>query len=633
MSNDFKSEQRQFEQQSELLSAYHDGEVTPMERAEVERLLADEVRAQREVDELRDLSTTLSSSGGESAPEGLYEAVMRRIERESLLPSPSVTPSERQESRPTSAAWVGIAAAVTTIAAGLLVAVGMMGNPADPPVVADTNRPAADEDDLLGDHRAVVAEMADKQNDVDAKRSTVARSADQLATAFNEHNGVGKGLESAAADSIATDGEEGRNRVASAKLPGGHVPSDPPRGSKVQDAELATAAKAATIVDAFDGIGLGPGRNARLTFDDDLKRAEVGDIVRALENTGDEVAVVRLTVVDRRQGLEALQLLLARNEIDRDSNDESDREAEKAKHSDDLGTGLEAVFVEATPDQLARTIAEMQSIASFRSLEVDEPIALAKLDGYTADGAAMGRTDELQQRADKPKDSSANDVPHTLAAKPGEGRPRPTSDEAPSGLGGVAAGGEPAAAPAPVASAEPADPSGPAALGVDRSFTKKAAQGGTGARTKPLNKEAGERPADLGDSASAGEELATIGAPRVEFRARQRSLVVPPALFARASGAKQDAAELVEDKLAELKRATPNPAEPTAEEPAELAEAERRPGLGFGSRAAIRDETARRKQMIRRPLPVVFVIVLADEPVPANPEAAPTAAEDSPEGA
>lgn len=73
----------------ELISAYFDGEVTPEERAAVERLLADSDDAQRDLNETARLSALLHSFPRESAPGTLVGNVLRQTSQRPLPVKPA----------------------------------------------------------------------------------------------------------------------------------------------------------------------------------------------------------------------------------------------------------------------------------------------------------------------------------------------------------------------------------------------------------------------------------------------------------------------------------------------------------------------------------------------------------------
>lgn len=83
----------------ELISAYHDGEVTPDEAARAERLLADDPDCRQFYDELRALSSTLKSLPAESLGSEFQEQVLRQAERRMLSPSESTSSPSTDFSR------------------------------------------------------------------------------------------------------------------------------------------------------------------------------------------------------------------------------------------------------------------------------------------------------------------------------------------------------------------------------------------------------------------------------------------------------------------------------------------------------------------------------------------------------
>src|SRR5262245_53988924 len=81
----------------ELLSACHDGETTPEERARVDALLANDPEARRALDECRKLSGLLRETPSQKTPPEFNAAVMQNIERQMLL-----GPAEGSSTRPAS---------------------------------------------------------------------------------------------------------------------------------------------------------------------------------------------------------------------------------------------------------------------------------------------------------------------------------------------------------------------------------------------------------------------------------------------------------------------------------------------------------------------------------------------------
>jgi hypothetical protein len=112
-----------------------------------------------------------------------------------------------------------------------------------------------------------------------------------------------------------------------------------------------------------------------------LGAAEIGEVVRVIQETDDnEVAVVLLTVVDRRDGIDGLQLLLAKNRIEPEGGiaaaDKKDRSATSSVNMDQI----QAVLVQSNAAQLESALKQLRQEKYLQSLEVDQPILLAQLD-------------------------------------------------------------------------------------------------------------------------------------------------------------------------------------------------------------------------------------------------------------
>ena len=78
--------------ETELLSAYLDGELTAAEQARVEQLLAANPAARHWVEEMRALSNTLQSLPQEKVGEDLGPRVLRLAERRMLTDAPPAEP-------------------------------------------------------------------------------------------------------------------------------------------------------------------------------------------------------------------------------------------------------------------------------------------------------------------------------------------------------------------------------------------------------------------------------------------------------------------------------------------------------------------------------------------------------------
>ena len=111
----------------DLLSAFHDGEITSAERAAVEQQLADSAVTRRELAEIQQVSALLKELPRERLPSEFPQQVLQAIEREMLIPSlttdaaPVLSRIASSQSGATRR-WIG-AAAVLTSAAGLFLLV------------------------------------------------------------------------------------------------------------------------------------------------------------------------------------------------------------------------------------------------------------------------------------------------------------------------------------------------------------------------------------------------------------------------------------------------------------------------------------------------------------------------------
>ena len=102
---------------NERLSAWLDNELSLAERAEFEKELEANPELRRELEELQQVSALVKGAAPQKAPDELRSAVMRAVERESLMPAAPETTS------PFSRSQLGI---VVGVAAALLVAVVVM---------------------------------------------------------------------------------------------------------------------------------------------------------------------------------------------------------------------------------------------------------------------------------------------------------------------------------------------------------------------------------------------------------------------------------------------------------------------------------------------------------------------------
>lgn len=354
----------------DLLSAFHDGEITPAERAAVEQRLATSADARRELSELQQISSMLKELPRDRLPSEFPQQVLQAIEREMLIPS---QPTESLEPARTSSSrrWIG-AAAVLTSAAGLLLLVRAL-------------------DDRAGRDVMPARRLAETQSIPAAPAGIAADSP----------------LPMVAENSVALGGT-----------------SDVAAGAAGQNSVLANAPTNTFTRARFSGGAAGD----KFVLDQTaLRTADVGEVVRAIQQTeGDEVAVVFLTVVDRQEGMNGLQLLLTKNHFAL-----PEEKAKGKSDSNSLSAGgadqMEAVLVKSDAAQLTAALQQLGQEKYLQSLEVDQPILMAQLDEARRDRAVLAdksiSTDAKRENAKSlPNSASAmrrskSALPETLEKK------------------------------------------------------------------------------------------------------------------------------------------------------------------------------------------------------------------------
>ena len=251
----------------QLISAYHDGELTAAERADVEQLLASSPEARAELESYRSMSGLLREAGRPTLQSDLTPVVMQMIEQRMLLPTTAVQPLNETRQGKT---WTKWAVAIAAAAAALMIAIRVIPqNAGIDPVVAQQVQPAP------------VTPVAPQP-----------------------------------------DHTKPEDKTAIAK-----VTPDQPGATPAP--QLAQADLPLEVIE-------------------DLKRANPGKIVRFLKQSGKDVTVFHLMVLDIQPGLDSLQMILSAQQI-------------SGPMGQQAGSGTVAVYVQANQDQLDKVIAELQS--------------------------------------------------------------------------------------------------------------------------------------------------------------------------------------------------------------------------------------------------------------------------------
>ena len=143
------------------------------------------------------------------------------------------------------------------------------------------------------------------------------------------------------------------------------------------------------------------GNGAELVLPTDLKKAKVGDVIEAMEKVGDQVAVVRLKVVDQSDGLGQLRSLLVREpahigqkqgtilakekEAIRDQTfhyQKNSTAGDQGQMAKNKAGDLICVFIEESREELADLLKDMQAERPFQQAELTNTISVEKLSQY-----------------------------------------------------------------------------------------------------------------------------------------------------------------------------------------------------------------------------------------------------------
>jgi hypothetical protein len=259
----------------EILSAYLDGEISPDERARVERRLERDPRAREQVEDFRRLSQIFAGLPRTELPASFAGEVLQLAERRMLIPEGSVRPARGRASR-----WVLGAAASMAAAAALLLIIQA--------IAPDHNGPA------IADRGGFPRPM---QNGRDAAAPDIAKGSDG---AFFDREGAGTRPSTTAAGEPA-------------------------------------AAPVVSGVGGFGGRGGLPGLSdgTNESHETDPRLAEFGEKIQEINDSEDPeniVSAVTVYVVDRAEGLVLLQRSLEASNVQ----PEGERERSEKEKADTI---------------------------------------------------------------------------------------------------------------------------------------------------------------------------------------------------------------------------------------------------------------------------------------------------------
>ncbi len=379
-----------------LLSAYLDGEVSPGERDEVERLLSESPEARQELGELAQIRELLRQLPRESLPNTFVSRILN--ECQDTLQEPAADGIKKTAAVRSGdslggkrSGWLRLAGLAISAAAAVVI------------VWFSFSETAKDRPGEL------------------AQRSPNRRA--------NTESEVGERTERS--QPMAA----GNTEAAGARNEAPLAETQPPPLAKTKEQETeapGVGIAASSLPKAF----LGADRKSQLVFGRDLKDVPIGQVVEALDRQGDKVAVVKLTVVDRQRGLKDLQVLLKKHQIvSADAAAPTPKESPANNAAPSQNAPLLAVYVETSDNQLAAAMRELQKEAAFRQLTIDAPITVAGLDPLMTSPQSL----EAQRRNRvRPFSAAGADVPGLQSLNPAQikmkaartPKPEPSADEA-----------------------------------------------------------------------------------------------------------------------------------------------------------------------------------------------------------
>lgn len=377
----------------DILSAYFDGEATPQERAEVDRLQSSVPEVRRQLEDFERISRLLGDLPRESVPVEFSAEVMQQAERNMLLPDVPTPPAPRPgQFRLRLMVW---GAAAT--AAGLLLMVfafearrsapqrelaqlersATHSLPAEPaPAAAPASAPASttsteDRVRLSRADQPVAGYGIEERLHEQAVRGGSKASTDLLRL------GDSKKVVSPGQKEPLTDAEVAAN---SARRKASGAAADAAKDRQLAEAAPAVAAaapqaKKSAQAEAKSGLHLVPARGAN------VNELKAGQIIDAIDMSGDRISVVKVTVVDVDQGLHAVQVVLEQNSIREQMPDTARGAGAAAPQQPVVRSGeMRGLLVDAPSEQISATVHElMKQNKLVVDIEMEQPIEVSQL--------------------------------------------------------------------------------------------------------------------------------------------------------------------------------------------------------------------------------------------------------------
>jgi hypothetical protein len=327
----------------ELISAYFDGEASPVERAEVERLLTGNDDARRALNETAQLSALLHSFPREAAPVELAANVLRQTNLIPLPPLPSPASATKTSAQNVWRDWkAGFAGAAITAAAMCLIIVlntnhsheearsavltGLHVEMPSAPVRPDAATPA--EPIVAMDNREMVSQNSG------------------AGASFGTEPDLGKDVDASAkqASTVPVPKSISRGRALSER-----EALEPPAMTAMSDSAATVDTNQAARPDA-QAFGFNELGQSNDEFVRGLREGKVYVVTPQPADPDSNVAVVYFEVVDIDRGAATVQVLLKKNSIEaRSVNNDAQP----------MQDDLVMIYIRADGDKLAKTLKDV----------------------------------------------------------------------------------------------------------------------------------------------------------------------------------------------------------------------------------------------------------------------------------
>ncbi|QDT90775.1 anti-sigma factor family protein [Gimesia algae] len=361
---------------NENLSAYFDHEVSPEERLELESHLEQSSAARQELHELGELSRLLQETATESAPPELAPSIRRRIEQETLLASPETVPVKRVPSMLRYRIAVAISACSSVAALVLFV---LLLNTSPPETTWQLSQ--ADHMVLQPTAESSFGTMGDQDKKLVSARSNQ----------FNIQTGtdIGPAGQPHPVSSVELQLDKRELQLPKVEVEEKLVMQSPNEKSSADFSVHNTLTELNSAVKQHKSPAQGLAASTGIPSHIPLDSIRIGDVLPYFRDIDGKVAVIEVRVVDVKQALGTMELLLAQNNIpvDQQKQSEVERQLQRTQSLEystadskqlagqsksETDQQLFAVYVEATDAQLASTLEEFQ-----RDLKQDQMLSLA----------------------------------------------------------------------------------------------------------------------------------------------------------------------------------------------------------------------------------------------------------------